>query len=183
MIPIGSVIAGALMGKGRVPPCWVVMAGAVLEIIGITLLSRISTSTEIDRSQYGFQVLAGIGTGFINAGLIILVPYIMEKRDLGEQLCPRHLLQVLTSHSCRLIRAIAIPNPRRTGGSRYRRLRLHTLHSLAPGRHRLTGDGFTAFGEDGNDQDVISGGFDTRPHTVCGELQPSNPNSDRFRGG
>jgi dipeptide/tripeptide permease len=84
MIPIGSVIAGGLMGKGRVPPCWVVMAGAILEIIGIVLLSRISTSPEIDTSQYGFQVIAGLGTGMINAALIILVPYIMEKRDLGE---------------------------------------------------------------------------------------------------
>jgi hypothetical protein len=80
MIPIGSVIAGALMGKGRVPPCWVVM----------TLLSRISTSTGIDSTQYGFQVMAGIGTGFINAGLIILVPYIMEKRDLGKYSCSHH---------------------------------------------------------------------------------------------
>jgi dipeptide/tripeptide permease len=90
MIPIGSAIAGSLIGKGRIPPCWVVMAGAILEIIGIVLLSRISTSPKIDSTQYGFQVLAGLGTGMINAGLIILVPYIMEKRDLGEQLRPGH---------------------------------------------------------------------------------------------
>jgi hypothetical protein len=87
MIPIGSMIGGALMGKPRVPPCAVVLAGAVLEIIGVVLLSRISTSPQIDSAQYGFQVLAGLGTGMINSGLIILVPYIMEKRDLGKNFC------------------------------------------------------------------------------------------------
>jgi dipeptide/tripeptide permease len=85
MIPIGSALAGALMGRPRIPPCGVVLAGAILEIIGVVLLSRISTSPHIDSAQYGFQVLAGLGTGMINAALIILVPYIMEKRDLGKR--------------------------------------------------------------------------------------------------
>jgi dipeptide/tripeptide permease len=85
MIPIGSMMGGALMGKPRVSPCAVVLAGAVLEIIGVVLLSRISTSPQIDGTQYGFQVLAGLGTGMINSGLIILVPYIMEKRDFGKK--------------------------------------------------------------------------------------------------
>ncbi|KAH3986698.1 hypothetical protein HBH51_015450 [Parastagonospora nodorum] len=83
MIPVGSALAGALMGKPRIPPCGVVLAGAVLEIIGVVLLSRISTSPQIDSTQYGFQVLAGLGTGMVNAALIILVPYIMETKDLS----------------------------------------------------------------------------------------------------
>jgi dipeptide/tripeptide permease len=85
MIPIGSMIGGALMGKPRVSPCAVVLAGAILEIIGVVLLSRVSTSPQIDGAQYGYQVLAGLGTGMINSGLIILVPYTMEKRDLGKE--------------------------------------------------------------------------------------------------
>jgi hypothetical protein len=84
MIPVGSAVAGALMGKPRIPPIWTILIGAIMEIVGVVLLSRISTSPEIDTAQYGFQVLAGFGNGMINASLIILIPYIMEKRDLGE---------------------------------------------------------------------------------------------------
>jgi hypothetical protein len=171
------------MGKGRVPPCWVVMAGAILEIIGITLLSRISTSTHIDSTQYGFQVLAGIGTGFINAGLIILVPYIMEKRDLGEQSTSHHEAQLLTSHSCWFFRTVAIPNSRWPSRSLHCRLSLHALYSLAPGWHRPTGDGATPSREDGNHQDAVSRSFGARPHTFCRELQPPDPNFDWFRRG
>lgn len=72
------------MGKLKVPPCWILLGGAVLEIVGVTLLSQISTSPTIDGSQYGFQVIAGLGTGMVNAAILILVPYIVEKQDLGE---------------------------------------------------------------------------------------------------
>jgi hypothetical protein len=84
-VPFGSGLAGALMGKPRIPPCWIVLAGSVMEVIGIVLLSRIDTSFHINSTQYAFQIIAGTGTGLVNAGLIILVPYAMDKRDLGMQ--------------------------------------------------------------------------------------------------
>ena len=65
-VPFGSGVAGALMGKPRIPPCW------------------IDTSSHIDASQYAYQIIAGTGTGLVNSGLIMLVPYAMEKRDLGK---------------------------------------------------------------------------------------------------
>jgi drug/metabolite transporter (DMT)-like permease len=90
------------MGKPKVPPIWLVLAGVILEIIGVVLLSRISTSRAIDSAQYGYQIIAGFGTGMINAGLIILVPYIMEKRDLGKNLHLINHFVLLTLSSCRL---------------------------------------------------------------------------------
>jgi hypothetical protein len=33
--------------------------------------------------QYGYQILTGTGVGFFNAALILLVPYVVEKRDLA----------------------------------------------------------------------------------------------------
>lgn len=84
VIPFGSAVAGVFMGKLKVPPCWILLGGAVLEIVGVVLLSQISTSPEIDGAQYGFQVLAGIGTGMVNAAILLVVPYIVEKKDLGE---------------------------------------------------------------------------------------------------
>lgn len=82
-IPFGLGISGVLMGKGRLRPCWVLVMGTCLEIVGIVLLSRIDTSASIDKAQYGYQVLAGFGNGFVSGALFLLVPYAMEKRDLG----------------------------------------------------------------------------------------------------
>lgn len=89
-------------GKLRIAPCYIVLAGAILELIGVALLSQISTAPEIDSSQYGFQVLAGLGTGMINAALIILTPYLMEKRDLGKKVLSSTRVQFeLRNRSCR----------------------------------------------------------------------------------
>jgi len=55
-----------------------------MEVLGITLLAWIDTSSHIDASQYAYQIIAGTGTGLVNSGLIMLVPYAMEKRDLGK---------------------------------------------------------------------------------------------------
>ncbi|KAI4954916.1 hypothetical protein J4E86_006226 [Alternaria arbusti] len=82
-VPFGSGIAGAMMGKPRIPPCWIILGGSLMEILGIALLSQIDTSSHIDASQYAFQIIAGTGTGLVNSGLILLVPYAMDKRDLA----------------------------------------------------------------------------------------------------
>ncbi|RYN60776.1 hypothetical protein AA0114_g1074 [Alternaria tenuissima] len=82
-VPFGSAVAGALMGKPRIPPCWIILAGSLMEVLGITLLAWIDTSSHIDASQYAYQIIAGTGTGLVNSGLIMLVPYAMEKRDLA----------------------------------------------------------------------------------------------------
>ncbi|KAI4656812.1 uncharacterized protein J4E78_006703 [Alternaria triticimaculans] len=82
-VPFGSGIAGAMMGKPRIPPCWIILGGSLMEILGIALLSQIDTSSHIDASQYAFQIIAGTGTGLVNSGLILLVPYAMYKRDLA----------------------------------------------------------------------------------------------------
>jgi len=82
IIPIGGVIAATFVKKG-VPPMRLVLFGAIIEIIGIVLLSRISTTEAIDKSQYGYLFMAGLGSGIIINCLVMLVPYIMEKRDLA----------------------------------------------------------------------------------------------------
>jgi MFS family permease len=83
-VPGGSTIAAALMSKPKVPPAVIILLGAVSQLIGAVFLSRIPTHSELYEAQYGFQFLLGIGVGFVAAGLILLVPYAMERRDLGE---------------------------------------------------------------------------------------------------
>lgn len=145
------------MGKPKIPPMWLVLAGAILEIIGVVLLSRISTGHGIDGAQYGYQIIAGFGTGMINAGLIILVPYIMEKRDLGKEALLGNGGFPLTLHSCRVRSKLAIPHSRRSSRHRYRRVRLNALHSLPSYQHRVARNGASTAGENRGNRIVETG--------------------------
>jgi dipeptide/tripeptide permease len=80
----GSSIAAALMGKLKIPLCWVIFFGAILQVVGLVLLTRINDTPKIDTAQYAYQILTGLGVGFINAALTLLVPYVMDKKDLGK---------------------------------------------------------------------------------------------------
>ncbi|KAF2795478.1 MFS multidrug transporter-like protein [Melanomma pulvis-pyrius CBS 109.77] len=82
-VPGGCMIAAALMGKPKVPPAVLILIGAAFQLIGAIFLSRLPTHSQLYSPQYGFQVLLGLGVGFVSAGLILLVPFAMEKRDLG----------------------------------------------------------------------------------------------------
>ena len=84
-VPVGSSLAATLMGRARVRPEYILSTGGILEVIGVIFLSKTSTGLQIARAQYGFQILAGTGVGFFNAALILLVPYVLEKRDLGKK--------------------------------------------------------------------------------------------------
>ncbi|KAF2184758.1 MFS general substrate transporter [Zopfia rhizophila CBS 207.26] len=83
MVPAGSSIASILMGKPQIPLCYIVLSGTIMQIIGTIFLARTPTDSYIHPSQYGFQILTGTGMGFLNAALILLVPYATEKRDLA----------------------------------------------------------------------------------------------------
>jgi hypothetical protein len=181
-IPIGSTLAGALMGKGRLPPCYVVLAGAILEIIGVVLLSRIDTSVHVDNAQYGFQVIAGLGTGMINAALILLIPYIMEKRDLGKHPIPPTVAESLTHHSRRISRKFAVPHPWRPRRPLHRGLNLHAVHPLPPDRYRVARARSAASREDRDDQRVSTGYGATGSHALRRRIQPSDQGSDWLCG-
>jgi hypothetical protein len=83
-VPSGSTFAALLIGKFKIPPCFILLAGAVLQLIGSILLSRIPSSSHIHTEQYGYQILLGLGIGFVACGLIMLVPLAMEQKDLGK---------------------------------------------------------------------------------------------------
>lgn len=74
----------AMLKKKMVAPIYILAAGGILEIIGTVCLSMTSTSPEISASQYGFQILIGSGVGFINSALLLLVPFVMKRQDLGK---------------------------------------------------------------------------------------------------
>lgn len=84
LVPGTSAVVAILFKKG-VPPFYVQVAGAVLQLVGIVLLAV--DTPEIASSsgkQYGYQILTGAGIGCSNVALLIIVPYINERRDLGK---------------------------------------------------------------------------------------------------
>ena len=81
--PFGSVLAPFIAKRFKVPPVYIVFFGAVIQVAGTALLSITPTSTDIPGQIYGYEAVAGLGTGINLACLIIMTPFAVEKRDKG----------------------------------------------------------------------------------------------------
>lgn len=84
MVPVGAGASATIMDRCKVPPTFMCVAGAILQSIGVAFLSRASSHKDIHPSQYGFQIIAGYGNGLVQTAVILLIPYVMESRDLGR---------------------------------------------------------------------------------------------------
>ncbi|KAF2788839.1 hypothetical protein K505DRAFT_254577, partial [Melanomma pulvis-pyrius CBS 109.77] len=82
-VPVGSGLTGILLGRLRIRPCLVIAFSALLEAIGTALLSRSSAEYDINPAQFGFQILIGLGLGFVMPALIYVLPFTMENVDLA----------------------------------------------------------------------------------------------------
>jgi hypothetical protein len=60
------------------------VAAALLQIVGLALLGHLSADHEIQRRVYRYQVILGLSLGSILSTSVILVPGVVEKKDLGE---------------------------------------------------------------------------------------------------
>ncbi|TGJ79408.1 hypothetical protein E0Z10_g9361 [Xylaria hypoxylon] len=78
-----SVILTIIMAKWKLHAVYCLLIGALFETAGVAGLSRTSIHHEINASQYGFQILAGIGVGFFNILLLLMTPHIVEKEHLA----------------------------------------------------------------------------------------------------
>ncbi|KAI4121710.1 MAG: hypothetical protein LQ338_006209, partial [Usnochroma carphineum] len=65
-IPAGSVFAATIIGRVGVAP------------------QTTSPGPGLPNAHYGYQILTGTGVGFFNAALVLMVPYILEQRDLAS---------------------------------------------------------------------------------------------------
>lgn len=78
------LIAGMFTQKFRVPFLYVLVVAAILQIIGLVLLGHLSADHEIQPRVYGYQVILGLSLGSILSTSVIMVPKVVEKRDLGK---------------------------------------------------------------------------------------------------
>jgi hypothetical protein len=86
LAPAGSALSAAIIGKTNIPPIYHILLGSTLEVVGTVGLSRTPLTFAIAPSQYAWQVVTGLGVGFCNAPLILLVNSATNKRDQGQPL-------------------------------------------------------------------------------------------------
>ncbi|KAI0201342.1 drug resistance transporter [Astrocystis sublimbata] len=86
LTPVGAAFTAIICKNRRLAPIYMGFLGVFLQIIGLALLSSTPISHPGWNAIYGFQVLIGFGAG-CNIGLVtILMPYVVEHRDLAVAL-------------------------------------------------------------------------------------------------
>lgn len=75
--------SGLLTSNGKVPPVYLITAGAVIQIIGMGLTCSLPTDTStFPPQQYGFEVVMGIGFGLTLSTILTLAPLVANEKDL-----------------------------------------------------------------------------------------------------
>lgn len=77
--------SGLLTSNGKVPPVYLVTAGAVIQIIGMGLSCSLPTdASNFPLRQYGFEVVMGIGFGLTLSTILNLAPLVADENDLRQ---------------------------------------------------------------------------------------------------
>jgi tetrahydromethanopterin S-methyltransferase subunit F len=82
--PVGTGTAATVAGKFNVPPIWIIITGACLQVVGFVLLGTMPTTGDFLARTYGFEVIAGFGCGMNLALLFVIIPEVVELRDQGK---------------------------------------------------------------------------------------------------
>jgi hypothetical protein len=82
--PVGTGFAATISGRLKIPPIWIILIGAGLQVIGFALLGTLPITTALLPRTYGFEIIAGFGCGMNLALLFTIVPQVTEKRDQGK---------------------------------------------------------------------------------------------------
>ncbi|KAI0509536.1 putative efflux pump antibiotic resistance protein [Xylaria bambusicola] len=80
-VPLGTIASVQIAGKMRVPAIFLLMAGALFQVVGFALLGTLNPSAQVPASVYGYQVIAGVGCGICFQMLFLAIPFTAEKRD------------------------------------------------------------------------------------------------------
>lgn len=80
--PVATALAGQLVSRLNVPPFYLMLAGASLQVLGVGLAS--SAGVGDDRNMYGYEIIMGFAFGMSLITLLIYVPLAVDRADMGE---------------------------------------------------------------------------------------------------
>ena len=81
---IGAVLANVIGSKRRFAVIYILLFGAILQLLGLVLLSTLPATREFPVKGYGFEAVAGMGMGVTFGILVLATPFVANPRDLGE---------------------------------------------------------------------------------------------------
>lgn len=82
-IALSSVLINLIAAKSRIPPIYLLLAGSIIELVGLSLFSTLPDRLTIPSEIYGWEVISGCGIGMVMGMLLVLPPHLVEPRDLG----------------------------------------------------------------------------------------------------
>lgn len=81
--PVCSVISNIVASKARVPLIYLLLAGAIFHLVGITLLSTLN-GIDFPTAGLGYEAIAGAGVGITFSILVLGTPFVVSPRDIGK---------------------------------------------------------------------------------------------------
>lgn len=119
---LGAVFANIMGSKRRIAVIYILFLGALLQLLGLVLLSTLPTTRELPAKAYGFETLAGVGVGVTFGILVLATPYVASPRDLGKScrngqiICARSSVVIPTNPNFLAVATGAIIQFRFLGG-------------------------------------------------------------------
>ncbi|KAF4338017.1 major facilitator superfamily transporter [Fusarium beomiforme] len=81
--PAATVLSGYLTGNAKVPPAYLIVGAAVLQVLGVGLTCSLpAESTGMPDAQYGYEVLMGIGFGMSLATVLTFARVVVSEANL-----------------------------------------------------------------------------------------------------
>ncbi|EON97493.1 putative mfs multidrug transporter protein [Phaeoacremonium minimum UCRPA7] len=79
--PFATAICGSLASKLNVPPFYILITGASLQLLGVGLASSVGING--DKQMYGYEVIMGFSFGTVLVTLLMFVPLVIPREDMA----------------------------------------------------------------------------------------------------
>ena len=84
--PFATALSAFLTSNMKIPPFYLILASALFQIVGVGLTCTLPTNTtSVSASQYGFEVLMGIGFGMGLTTLLTFARVVVSEKDTGKR--------------------------------------------------------------------------------------------------
>ncbi|OTB13104.1 hypothetical protein K445DRAFT_169866 [Daldinia sp. EC12] len=79
--PVATIVAGQLATRLKVPPFYILLFGASMQLLGIGLASSVKFKS--GSAMYGYEVIMGFGFGMGLVSLLIYTPMVVSRSDMA----------------------------------------------------------------------------------------------------